>query len=60
MTNQNNETAIQNEQQSILRNTIINDIIIILSKNNISISEANDILYTTLKKIQQQPVISSS
>lgn len=56
MNDQNKETATQDEQQLKLKNDIINDFIIILSKHNISISDANDILYATLKKIQKQPV----
>ena len=42
---------IQNEKQ-----IIINEIVQILEKNNLSISEANDILYATTKKLYQQPV----
>lgn len=53
MTNKK-ETAIQNEQQS--NETIIDEIIKTIAKNNFTISEANKILYETSKKINQQIV----
>lgn len=45
----------QNEKQ-----IIINEIVQVLEKHNLSISEANDILYATTKKLCQQPVKSFS
>lgn len=46
---------IQNEKQ-----IIINEIIQVLEKNNLTIAEANDILHATTKKLQQQVVKSFS
>ena len=48
------KTAIQNEQQS--KETIINEIIKIIAKENLTIEEANKVLYDTSKKINQQIV----
>lgn len=47
------ETAVQNKQQ------LINDIIRLLANNNLSISEAKEILNTTSNKLDEQKVINS-
>lgn len=48
------ETAVQNEQQS--QEMIVNEIIKIIAKENLTIEEANKVLYKTSKKINQQIV----
>ena len=53
---ENNETAIQNEQQFKSKQKIINDIITLLAENNLTISESNEILHMTSKKLCQQTV----
>lgn len=53
MTNEK-ETAIQSEQQSY--EAIINEIIKIIAKENLTIKEANKVLYKTSDKINQQIV----
>lgn len=57
---ENSETAIQFEQQSNLKQEIINNIIALLAENNLTISEANEILHMTSKKLCQQTVKVSS
>ncbi len=47
-------TAVQNERQP--KETIINEIIKIMAKENLTIEEANKLLYETSKKINQQIV----
>lgn len=59
MDNEKKETAIQNGQQNE-KEVVVNSIIDILAKNNLSIAEAKNILYITSKKICQQIVISSA
>ena len=55
MTEENiKKTVTQNEQQS--KEAIINEIIKIIAKENLSIEEANKVLYKTSKKINQQIV----
>ena len=55
MTEENiKKTVTQNEQQS--KEAIINEIIKIIAKENLSIEEANKVLYATSKKINQQIV----
>lgn len=54
------ETAIQAEQRLDLKQEIINDIINILAKNQLSIAEAKDVLYATSKEICKQTVKSFS
>lgn len=56
----NKETAIHNEQQLKTKQEIINDIIDILSINNLSIADAKEILYATSKEIYRQTVKSFS
>lgn len=51
------ELEIKNTRNE--KQTIITEIIQILEKHNLTISEANDILYATTKKMYQQPVKSS-
>lgn len=51
------KTEINNIQNE--KHTIITEIIQVLEKHNLTISEANDILYLTTKKLRQQPVKSS-
>jgi len=51
------ETAIQNEQQPY--EAIINKIIQIIAKENLTIEEAKKVLYATSKKINQQIVLVS-
>ena len=51
------KTAIQNEQQS--KEVIINEIIKIIAKANLTIEEADKLLYKTSKKINQQIVQDS-
>ena len=46
------KTAIQNEQQS--HEIVMNEIIKIIAKENMTIEEANKVLYNTSKKINQQ------
>ena len=58
MDNEKKETAIQNEQQLNEREEIVNSIINILAKNNLSITEAKNVLYVVSKKICQQIVKS--
>lgn len=53
MTN-NKKTAIKKKQQS--KEIIINEIIKIITKEKLTIEEANKILYETSKKINQQIV----
>ncbi len=48
------ETAVRNEQQS--QEMIVNEIIKIIAKENLTIEEANKVLYKTSKKINQQIV----
>lgn len=60
MENEKKETAIQNEQQLNKNEVVVNSIIDILAKNNLSIAEAKNVLYITSKKICQQIVISSA
>ena len=48
------EAAIQNKQQS--QESIINKIITLIAKENLTIEEANKVLYETSKKINQQIV----
>lgn len=50
------ETAIHNEQQPKSKQEIIDDIIKILVDNNLTIANAKEILYSTSKKLYQQPV----
>lgn len=45
MDNEKKETAIRNEQQLNEREEIVNSIINILAKNNLSITEAKNVLY---------------
>lgn len=59
MDNEKKETAIQNGQQNE-KEVVVNSIIDILAKNNLSIAEAKNVLYITSKKICQQIVISSA
>ena len=47
------ETAVQNKQQ------LINDIIRLLVNNNLSISEAKEILNITSKKLDEQKVMNN-
>ena len=55
MTNEKEKkTVIQNEQQS--KEVIINEIIKIIARENLTIEEANKVLYETSKKINQQIV----
>jgi len=51
---QNEETATQNEQQ--LKTKIIDNIISILSENDLSISESKEILYMVTKRLESQKV----
>ncbi|EOS26547.1 hypothetical protein C806_01283 [Lachnospiraceae bacterium 3-1] len=60
MDNEKKETAIQNGQQLKEKGEIVNSIIDILAKNNLSIAEAKNVLYVASKKICQQIVKSSS
>lgn len=60
MDNEKKETAIRNEQQLNEREEIVNSIINILAKNNLSITEAKNVLYVVSKKICQQIVKSFS
>lgn len=53
MSNQK-ETAIQKEQQ--LEKTIINEIIKLFAENNLTIAQANEILYETRDQITKQTV----
>lgn len=53
------ETAIHDEQQSVSKKEIIDTIISILTENNLSITEARDILNITSKKLGQQMVKAS-
>lgn len=55
---QNEETATQNEQQ--LKTKIIDNIISILSENDLSISESKEILYMVTKRLESQKVITFS
>ena len=48
------KSVTQNEQQT--REAIINEIIKIIAKENLTIEEANKVLYDTSKKINQQTV----
>ena len=48
------KTVIQNEQQS--KEAIINEIIKIIAKENLTIEEANKVLYKTSQRINQQIV----
>lgn len=50
------ETAIHSEQQQKTKQEIVNDIINILAGNNLTITDAKDILYTTSKAICRQKV----
>lgn len=59
MDNLKKETAIQNEQQLNGNEEIVSSIIDILANNNLSITEAKNILYATSKKICQQLVKAS-
>lgn len=54
--NRQKETAIPTEQQ--LEKTIINDIIKLIAKNNLTIAQANKILYETRNQIEKQVVIT--
>lgn len=54
------ETAVHEEQQSKSKQEIINDIIKILAKHNLTISDSKDILYETAKTIYRQIVRVSS
>lgn len=55
MTNENKkETTIQNEQQS--QEIIINKIIKLMAKENLTIEKANKMLYKISQKINQQIV----
>lgn len=56
----NKETATQNEQQLKSKQEIINDIIYILAKNNLTISDSQYILHETSKEICKQTVRVSS
>ena len=47
------ETAVQDKQQ------LINDIIRLLADNNLSISEAKEILNITSKKLDEQKVMNN-
>ena len=47
-------TVVQDERQS--KETIINEIIKIMAKENLTIEEANKVLHETSKKINQQIV----
>lgn len=58
MGNGKKETAIHIEQQ--LKEEIVNSVIDILAKNNLSITEAKNVLYVASKKICQQIVKSFS
>lgn len=53
MSNKQN-TAIQNEQQ--FKEEIVDEIIKIIADKNLTIEEANKVLYATSKKINQQIV----
>lgn len=55
---QNEETATQNKQQ--LKTKIIDNIISILSENDLSISESKEILYMVTKRIESQKVTTFS
>lgn len=55
----NKETAIQNEQQLKTKQEIIDDIINVLADNNLTITDAKEILYETSKVICKQTVKSS-
>ena len=55
---QNEETATQNEQQ--LKTKIIDNIISILSENDLSISESKEILYMVTKRLESQKVTTFS
>lgn len=50
------KTEINNIQNE--KHTIITEIIQVLEKHNLTISEANEILYATTKQLRQQPVKS--
>lgn len=54
------ETAILEEQQSISKRIIVDEIIKILADNNLSIAEAREILNVASKKLGQQTVRVSS
>lgn len=60
MDNEKKETAIQNGQQLNEKESVVNSIIDILAKNNLSITEAKNILYAASKKMCRQIVKSSS
>lgn len=60
MGNGKKETAIPNGQQLKEKEGIVNSIIDILAKNNLSITEAKNVLYVASKKICQQIVKSFS
>lgn len=58
MNEKQKETAIQNEQQ-LNKKDIINDIIKILANNNLSVSNAREILRITSKKLGEQRITVS-
>lgn len=51
-----NKSAVQNERQSKSKQEIINDIIKILSNNNLTITDSKEILHQASKVICQQVV----
>lgn len=54
------ETAILEEQQSISKRIVVDEIIKILADNNLSITEAREILNIASKKLGKQTVRVSS
>lgn len=60
MDNQNEKTAISNEQQLSQKQKIVNEVIKILADNKLTIAEAKDILYATSKELCEQTVKASS
>lgn len=54
------ETAILEEQQSISKRIVVDEIIKILADNNLSITEAREILNIASKKLGEQTVRVSS
>lgn len=57
MNGQNKETAVPNKQQLKTKQKIVNDIIRLLAKNNLTIIDSKEILYETSKAIFKQKVI---
>lgn len=53
------ETVIQNEQQSTSKIEIVNSIIAVLTNNDLSVSEAREILRIVSHKLGEQKITTS-